>query len=125
MTTPVSAAVRCALRAARALNHVQAVYRRGAAAVPIEPLKSTVEIEHVEGDGMVTVAKMTVWRLPADELVLQGEQVQPQDGDLIEEQVGATLHRYEVQPVTGEHCYDPIDPDASGFKIQTRLVKTI
>jgi len=124
MASPIHAAVRCALRSARAVAYVDAVYKRGSESCPIQPIKSSVDVELISGDGSVTVAKVILWRVLAEELVIQGQRVEPAEGDRIEEQVGTSKHTYEVQTVGGESCFEPADPAHQGFLIRSRLVQT-
>ena len=121
MANPMNA-VRAALRSARALAYVDAVYRRGSQAVPIQPIRSDVEVELIDGDGSVTIAKVTLWRVLAEELVIQGEEVEPEEGDRIEYQVGNKRQVYEVQAVGGANCWEPTDPHVHGYKIKTRMI---
>lgn len=124
MGSPVHAAIQCALRSARALAYVDALYRRGSTTIPIRPTKSTEEVELIAGDGTVTVAKIILWRIVADELVVNGQEVEPAEGDLIEQQVGAKKETYEVQTAGGQACFQPIGPGCCGFLVRSRLVKS-
>lgn len=122
MTSPMNAAARAALQTARALAYVDAVYKRGTNACPIRPVKSGVDVELLAGDGSVTIARATLWRLPADELVIQGEEIEPREGDTIEEQVGGKQQVYKVQAVGGDSCFEPTDPGQSGYLIRSRMI---
>lgn len=101
-----------------------ATYSRGqlSAAITAAPGSTAVTVEDAEG---VSVrAKRCDWIVKASQLVLDGEQVTPEVGDLIRLADGGQTAVYEVQRLAGDGHYRPCAPGSAYLRIHTRQVDT-
>jgi len=85
------------------------VYRRGIHAVQLMAVPGRTLIDDYSLDGNPQTAIADDWILPAADLVLDGVETLPKDGDEID--VGDDNHRktYRVLPAGGDRCFRFVD----------------
>lgn len=124
MTTPIQDAVLVAMAAVHAVAAEAVVYWRGDLNVSLSGVKSETDVEIVEGDGSIIVARVTDWRFKAADLMLEGEQVRPRRGDRIEyTTLAGESVTYEVLPVAGRECFRFTEGSESELRVHTKLVE--
>ena len=111
-------------RIARGLQRVrqfagnQVTYRRGAQSATVTAVTGQTEFDTLDDNGMPVKQIARDFLIATSELVLGGEPVEPQAGDLIEERDG-TVNK--VLPVNG-HCWKWSDTGKTQRRIHTKEV---
>lgn len=73
-------------------------YERGLDSASLTAVIGRTEWDSIEGEGLVTRIESEDFLIEAADLVLAGEQTEPQRGDRIKRTIGGTTHVFEVLP---------------------------
>jgi len=126
MTSPFTNAIGHALDTVRGVAGVQVTYHRGEDSVTIQQaVRGSSQYEADDGRGLVTEVQVEDFLIPAAGLVLGGLATEPEDGDRIEQVVGAKRLTYEVMaPSSAETAWRYSDTTRTTLRIHTKLIKT-
>lgn len=82
-----------------------------------------VDIEATDAAGTTITSRRTDFLIRAENLVLHGERVRPELGDVIRVWMGdGHTQTYEVMPVGTDSHYEPSDPSNSAWRTHTRMI---
>ena len=96
-------------------------YRRGGLAVDLTVTVGQSEREVEDGDGLLVTVQAHDFLILVADLVLDGQQVLPESGDLIRETTGGVTYVWEVLPPTpNEPCWRYSDPDRKALRVHTK-----
>ncbi|MBI3866814.1 MAG: hypothetical protein HY290_33460 [Planctomycetia bacterium] len=102
----------------------QVTYERGVNSVVLLATPAKTQFEQSDTSGLKVDSEIRDFLIAPADLVLAGEMVLPERGDLIRESDGSTLHLFEVVPVGGEPPYRYTDPYRNLFRIHVREIDT-
>ncbi|MGC4004693.1 MAG: hypothetical protein QM811_16865 [Pirellulales bacterium] len=74
-----------------------------------------------ENNGAMTEIDTRDYFVPAAELLIDGQPIEPQPGDAIEETLRGRIQRFELIP-NGGRSWRFSDPDETDYRISTRLI---
>jgi len=100
-------------------------YRRGASTVEILATVGATRFEADDGSGIVVEMEARDYLIASADLVLDGEQVQPERGDEIVEERDGASYVYEVMDLGAEKHFVTCDPDGRTLRIHTKHVETV
>lgn len=109
---------------ARTLRNVAGVlvtYVRGDSATELVAVVGSTEFT-VAVDGTVTQVTSRDYLIEADTMVVDGQPIVPQAGDIIREERGSTTLSFEVRPFGHEPCYRESDRNGLLLRIHTKQV---
>ena len=99
-------------------------YRRGAASVEVPATVGATRFESDDGSGMVVEMESRDYLIASADLVLDGQQVQPERGDQVLETRDGATHVYEVMDLGPEKHFVTCDPDGRTLRVHTKHVGT-
>jgi len=99
-------------------------YRRGAFSVEVLATVGATRFESDDGSGMVVEMESRDYLIASADLVLDGQQVQPERGDQVLETRDGATHVYEVMDLGPEKHFVTCDPNGLTLRIHTKLVGT-
>jgi len=99
-------------------------YRRGASTVEVLATVGATRFEADDGSGMVIEMESRDYLIAAADLVLDGQQVQPERGDQVLETRDGVTHVYEVMDLGPEKHFVTCDPDGRTLRIHTKFTGT-
>ena len=97
------------------------VYRRGSSSVAVRATVGKTDFRVVDVDGNYVRTTQRDYLITAAALVLDGSPIVPQRGDLIDQPIGETTFRYEVNALPGEQVYRPSDPAGVTLRVHVTL----
>lgn len=108
------------LAAIRRLAGVTVTYHRGAFSVELPATVGSTDITILDGNGFQTIVSSRDYLIEAAALVLDGEQVEPQKGDLIVEVIDGQTCTHQPLDLNGEPSFRYSDPARSQLRIHTK-----
>ena len=104
------------------------VYRRGSLVVVVTVTQGQTEYQTYDDVGnLVTAVTDATFIMRASRLVFNGEIVEPEPGDTIEETAENTItgqsRKYEIMPQGNLQCFSR-DPTGQLLRIHTKLIET-
>jgi len=122
----LATAVAAAVKTAKRIAGVTVVYRRGADSVVLEKaIKTNVSVPIQRDGGLTTEVERTDWIIQADELVLNETEIEPAEGDQLDQIGGSKTLTYEAMPIGTERCFKPLDPHGTAWRVHTKLIKVV
>lgn len=97
-------------------------YRRGGVSVVLDAVKGKSDIEIAGTDGGQTLVQSIDWIVKPEDLVLDGSQVTPERGDIVELTAGGKVVQHSVLSIPGEPGWRYTDPYRKGLRIHTKVV---
>ena len=97
-------------------------YRRGDASAGLTAVHSRRDYELTDGVGGVEMFSSDDWLLAAADLVLDGSQVTPDEGDRIRQTIGQIVYIFEVMGRPGWPHFNFCDTAGVRLRIHTRLI---
>lgn len=97
-------------------------YFRGAERIVLLAVPAEVEIETLDGAGLLVVARATDFLVRTEDLLLGGEASEPRAGDRIRRSVGVRLVTYEAMPLGPKSHFEAADPYRIQWRIHTKQV---
>jgi hypothetical protein len=110
--------------AARASRGLVVSYSRNGSAAQITAIPGQTRVTAADESGLTIQAKRRDWIISAADLILAGEVVLPEVGDLIRLTVGQEVQVFEVQRLAGEAHYYAQDDLGQVLRIHTRQIDT-
>lgn len=96
-------------------------YRRGAYSLAtLSATVSNVTFDLQDAEGFTFQWEGTDFQVLADDLIISGINISPEQGDLIERTINSEVHQYEVQPAQGQSCFT-VDSTRTRFRIHSKL----
>jgi len=99
------------------------LYRRGESTVEVDATVGATKYETDESYGLVVEGEVRDYLIAREELIFGGEEVLPEEGDRIEEDIGGTTHLFEVQTFGTDGCYRFTDPGRRTLRVHTRYIE--
>ena len=118
----VARAIAAASQAAQRLAGVEVTYKRGALSVELCAVAGKTRYELADEEGLVAVYYARDYLIRADELVLDGELIQPQLGDTIDETQTDGTHTYKVIDLPGEPAWRWSDEQRVRARVHTKEI---
>ena len=98
------------------------VYRRDGQEISVLAEVGRTQFQVQQEVGALLDADSRDYLISVSDLVLDGDQVEPTDGDLIVETVGGATRTFRVSSLGDEPCFVWDDGFADRFRIHTKLV---
>lgn len=76
-------------------------------------------------DGGILEFRSRDYLLAAADLVFGGQQVEPQEGDLITEEINEKTCTFQVIPLDGGGCFELVDGFGYRFRVHTKMMETL
>lgn len=99
------------------------VYRRGSLSVPLTAWSHGTEHEVKDQCGIEIDVAERVYNIVRDELVVQGQAIEPRPGDTIEETIAGRVERFEVMPLGDTPVSTWNDGDGTMIAVNTKRIK--
>lgn len=119
MTTPFQNAKAAAFAALNANAAVTVTYVRGADTVDLESVKGRGEAESEGDEGFTVRQELVDWLFDAADLVLGGQPVKPQQGDLIKWTTGGETRVYLVGETGAQSPWKYSDQGETRLRVHT------
>lgn len=97
-------------------------YRRGGLSVVLQATVGRTEFEQATDYGIALQSEARDYVVHAADLVLNGERIEPEVGDKVEETIDGTTWVYEVMSLGSEQCFRYVDSDTFAMRIHTKRV---
>lgn len=97
---------------------VAVTYSRGEHSVEITAVVGHTDVEMEDDRGSRMVSPTRDYLIAADELILDGSETEPEDGDRIVQVVGATRYTYELSPLM-DRCWRYSDSGGDTLRCHT------
>ena len=117
-------AVRGLHLATRASRGLTVTYSRDGSAVQVAAIPGQTRITAEDASGLTISARRRDWIIRAADLVLDGEVVLPEVGDLVRLTVGDEVQVFEVQRLAGEAHYYAQDDLGQVLRVHTNQIGT-
>lgn len=115
-------AIQTALDAAQTAAGGSIVYRRGAQSAAVKAMRTHPQMALNRDSPATVIAGEVDWIIQRAALVVGGQAIEPQAGDLIDDVVDALTYTYEVQPTDGGHESQDLDPYHLAWRIHSKLM---
>lgn len=116
------AAIAAAFDSLLALQGRAVTYRRGPQSTALTAVKSVRRIEGIDASGAAVLVEKTDWLVRASDLTLGGLAAAPEEGDQVEETIGAAKATYEAMPDGKEPHGRYADAARTWWRIHVKLV---
>lgn len=104
---------------------VTVAYHRGSESVAVDATRGSTEFEVNDDRGHMTRVESHDWMIDAVDLVLDGEQIEPDRGDTIRLILGGETHLYQVSAfAVGGVVWSWWDRGRRRYRIHTKYVGT-
>lgn len=98
-------------------------YRRGSLSVSITAWSHGTDNEVTDQHGIEIDISERVYHFVREELVLQGQSIEPRPGDTIEETIAGRVERFEVMPLGDAPVSSWNDADGTMIAVNTKRIK--
>jgi len=89
-------------------------------------VRGSTRMETSNENGDIVQSKVTDWLIAAAKLLVNGLQVDPEEGDqIVFVNAIGRKETYLVLPIGGDKCFRPSDPYGNTLRIHTRLVGVV
>jgi hypothetical protein len=95
------------------------LYSRGADSIELQATVGKTDVGVVDDAGSEVRTQATDFLIRAEDLVLAGQQTEPQVGD----QITVAAKVYQVLDLAGAGHYRPCDPAGATWRIHTKLIE--
>jgi hypothetical protein len=105
----------------RKMDGVTVTYRRGESSFELIAARGNTTYNASDANGALVEIDNRDYLIAAADLEIDGQPIEPQHGDMIEETLRGKLVRFEVIPDRGR-CWRFSDPSQSEYRIHTQCV---
>lgn len=102
----------------------EVTYRRGADEITLRAQAVPVSYEIDQATGAIVEAQRWDWIVRREDLAFGGDETEPMEGDEIDHEVGDAIRTYTAMKAGTDAAAEPLDVDASQWRIHTRLTAT-
>lgn len=100
-------------------------YRRNSATVEVMAQVAATRYESEDHDGITIAQSVRDYIVAAEDLVLDGQQTEPERGDEILEDRGEKTLVFTVMDIGDEKHFRPTDPDGNAYRIHTKKTEVL
>ena len=100
---------------------ISVVYRRGQDSVTLTATPGRTNYQTTTEDGAIIETKARDYLISRADLVLDGQEIEPQVSDVIEETVGDRTYMHTVTENEGAKCFEFSDEYHTTLRVHTKL----
>jgi len=116
----VARAIAAAAKAQQRLAGVCIVYRRGEDEVPLKATPGRTTYQTTDAEGREVQAQARDYLIIAGDLLIDGEPIEPREGDTIVEELTDGEHTFELMPLPNEPCWRWSDEQHIRRRVHTK-----